>query len=178
LAALKRWQWTGRRERAAGLVAEDQLSDAEIASQLGITREGLRKWRRQPEFQERVRDVQQQIRAAIVARGIVERQNRVDALNRRWQLMRDVIEARASDMQGVPGGETGLLLRTYKRVGRDDYQEEYAVDVGLLRELRAHEEQAAKELGQWTEKRELTGKDGGPILITTVEVVKPPDHGQ
>ena len=42
-----------------------------------------------------------------------------------------------------------------------------SLDVGLLKELREHEKQAAQELGQWTEKRELTGKDGGPIEIAS-----------
>jgi hypothetical protein len=41
--------------------------------------------------------------------------------------------------------------------------------VSTLRELRAIEEQVAKELGQLVDKRELTGKDGGPLQVATVE---------
>jgi hypothetical protein len=53
------------------------------------------------------------------------------------------------------GGATGLLLKDYK--GKDADQPVYKVDTRLLAELRAHEKQAAEELGQWSEKRELTG---------------------
>jgi len=159
LGDLKGWEWTGRRERAALLVAEDALPDADIAAQVRLTEEGLRKWKRRPEFRERVAAIREQMRLAIVARGIAERQNRVDALNERWELMRQVIQARAeAGPSGVPGAKTGLLVKTVKAIGagKDQYEvEEWAVDTGMLRELRAHEEQAAKELGQWTERRQV-----------------------
>jgi hypothetical protein len=45
--------------------------------------------------------------------------------------------------------------------------------IALLGELRAHERQAAEELGQWTEKRELTGKNGGPLEIKVTFVPSP-----
>jgi hypothetical protein len=56
----------------------------------------------------------------------------------------------------VPGGTTGLLVKDYK--GKDADQPVYKVDTRLLAELRAHEKQAAEELGQWSEKQELTGE--------------------
>ena len=34
---------------------------------------------------------------------------------------------------------------------------EYPVDVALLREMRAHEQQAAQELGQWEKRGEVSG---------------------
>ncbi len=109
-------------------------------------------------------------RVAIKAEGIANKQNRIDRLNADWLRLQQVIAERAADptMADVPGGTTGLLVRTVKALGHGAdarIVEEYAVDTGLLRELRAHEEQAAKELGQWTEKRELTGKDGGAIVV-------------
>jgi hypothetical protein len=56
-------------------------------------------------------------------------------------------------MQAVPGGSTGLLHRVLQSTGpRGRPGEEFAVDVPLLRELRATEQQAAQELGQWMEK--------------------------
>lgn len=42
---------------------------------------------------------------------------------------------------------------------------EYKVDTGTLAELRRIEQQAAQELGEWTEKKELTGKDGVALAI-------------
>jgi hypothetical protein len=62
-------------------------------------------------------------------------------------------------MKGVPGGTTGLLVRTYKTLGSGESQrvvEEFTVDVALLKELREHEKQAAQELGHWIAKSDVT----------------------
>jgi hypothetical protein len=85
------------------------------------------------------------------------RAKRVESLDDRWKRLKRVIEARAIDLKDIPGGDTGLLVRQLKSVGfgeNNQLVEEYAVDTGLLKEMRAHEEQAAKELGQWTQRPE------------------------
>ena len=53
----------------------------------------------------------------------------------------------------APGMESGLVVRDYKGNG-PFIREVFAVDTGLLAEIRAHEQQAAKELGQWVEKQQ------------------------
>jgi len=53
----------------------------------------------------------------------------------------------------APGMETGLVVRDYKGNG-PFIREVFAVDTALLAEIRAHEQQAAKELGQWVEKQQ------------------------
>jgi hypothetical protein len=145
--------WTHRTEQAALLVAEDQLTDDAIAARLRINKVTLERWKQRTDFRARTQE------------HIAERQNRVNALNERWRLMQQVIAARAADesMTGA-GHETGLLVRTYKP-GKYRNVEEYRFDAALLAELRAHELQAARELGQLVEKRELTGKDGGPVEV-------------
>jgi len=63
-------------------------------------------------------------------------------------------------MIDVPGGSTGLLVCQYQGKSENAV---YRVDpglIGLLAELRAHEKQAAEELGQWSEKHAVTVKDG------------------
>jgi DNA-binding XRE family transcriptional regulator len=166
---LTEFRWTTQREQAAQLVADDALSDQSIADKLGVTRQTLANWKREPAFQQRVAEHLEAAREAIRAEGIANRINRVNALNDRWNRMRTVIEERAEDeaMQDVPGGKTGLLVHQTKAIGTGANQtiiDEYAVDTGLLKELRAHEEQAAKELGQWTEKRE----DSGGLTIRVI----------
>ncbi len=58
-------------------------------------------------------------------------------------------------MEKVPGGKTGLIVRQIKAVGSGAGMKivpEYVLDTGLLKELRAHEQQAAGELqsrGDW-----------------------------
>jgi flagellar motor switch/type III secretory pathway protein FliN len=77
---------------------------------------------------------------------------RVEALNDRWEKLHQVIaeRARSEEMQGVPGGSTGLVVKTVKAVGKgEDFRlvEQYEVDVGLLKAILEHERQAAAEAG-------------------------------
>jgi hypothetical protein len=67
----------------------------------------------------------------------------------RLQRLHRVIRERAADpeMQDVPGGPTGLIVRTTKMVGKKEVKE-YALDAALLREIRELEAQAARECGQ------------------------------
>lgn len=163
------WKWTKQREKAAKLAAEDALTNEQIADAVGITRHGLDLWKLQPEFQARVAEIVTAYADAIRDEGIANVKNRVAAQNDRWDRMKAVIEARAIELAAVPGGNTGLLVHTYKMAGGKEpvVMDEYAVDTGLLAELRAHEKQAAQELGQWTEKQEVTGKGGKPIAVAT-----------
>lgn len=163
---------TRRQEAAAQLVAKGSQTHEALAAQLGINSQTLLRWRRQEAFTTRIQALQDAMAAAVVSEGIALRTKRVAALNDRWNRMQRVIDERAEDpeVSHVPGGTTGLMVHTVKMIGggRDATTvDEYAVDVGLLKELRAHEEQAAKELGQWTEKQEHTGE----VLIRRYEGV-------
>lgn len=156
--ATEKSAWNEQKEHAALLVAQDKLSDELIAAELGIDRSTLHRWKVDAAFKKRVVRIVAEIQERVVARGVAERQNRVDALNDRWKRMRRVIEQRAKEHAGYSGGgDTGLIVKQVKGLGKgDEFQivEEYAVDTGLLREMREHEKQAAIEVGEWTEKRE------------------------
>jgi hypothetical protein len=162
--------WTRKTERAALLVAQDDLADRAIGAACGVTERTIERWKQHPEFAARVQEHRDAWREAIKAKGIAERQNRVDALNDRWHRMRQVIEERAEDAATarVAGGSTGLIVRDVKGVGKgEDFQliDIYSVDTGLLKELREHEKQAAQELGEWSEKREISGPGGDAIEV-------------
>lgn len=169
------FEWTEQRVEAAALVAQDALTDEEIASNLGIDRRTLTRWKGEAEFRQRVGEIVKETHERIVARGIAEKQNRIDALNRRWKLMDDVIRQRAENLTDVAGGgNTGLLVRQVKGAGSGEafrLIEEYAVDTGLLKELREHEKQAAQELGQWTEKSDLTS-NGKALIPPRIELIR------
>lgn len=172
--------WNRARTLAAQLVAEDELTDVEIAKRCKHERNWLAQLKNDVRFRARVKFTIEQLRAAIADRGIVERRNRVDAANERWEelkqrkrVLESLIRARAEDPlnRDVAGGTTGLLARTVKAIGHGGV-DVWELDSALLSELRgidalllAHEKQAAQELGQWTEKRELTGRNGGPVRL-------------
>jgi hypothetical protein len=69
----------------------------------------------------------------------------------------------------VAGGKTGLLVREYK--GHSDLPV-YKLDAALLKEMRDLEREIAIELGQWTEKKELTGAGGEPLLDPLVAALE------
>jgi transcriptional regulator with XRE-family HTH domain len=126
------FEWTGERERASELLAARNLTHQKIADSVGIARSTLWEWRRIPEFAARVEEITEENRAETRRIGIADKERRLAALNDRWARMRRVIEERADDP------ETAEVV-------------EFAVDTGLLRELREIEKQAAVELGQWNE---------------------------
>jgi ParB-like chromosome segregation protein Spo0J len=174
------FKWTNERHRAAQLLADGKLTDEQIATELGVSAQTIRNWRAYPAFAGRVEELVADFARAVRRRGIAVLERRVAALNDRWLRMQQVIEARAADptMQVVPGGPTGLLVHTVKGVGRgEDFQliDLYEVDTGLLNELRQHEKQAAQELGQWTERKEIGGDPEKPLVVKQLKNVSADD---
>lgn len=156
------WRWTAQRRQAAVLVAEDRLTDEKIAATLGIGRTTLHTWRQHPEFAARVAELVGDMAAVVQTLAIADRHRRVADLDDVRRRLLQVLAERAGDgeMADVPGGTSGVLTHTIKIVGVGQNAErvdEYAVDTALLRELRATSEQAAKELGQWSEKVDHSG---------------------
>jgi transposase-like protein len=167
---MKTFRWTAKTKEAAQLVARGELTYQEIADKVGVSRQTIFLWRSDPRFAGRVEKLRAREQSEVYGRGIALRENRVRALTDRWNRLRRIIEARADDpkMAEAAGGNTGLLAHTVKSVGSGDNAmivDHYEVDAALLKELREHEKQAAQELGQWTEKREVTGANGGPVSI-------------
>jgi len=164
------FRWTGKREQAALLVAQDGKSDEQIATTLGITDRTLDRWKLAPEFRARVASLVADMREAVRQRGIAEKRNRLDLYEDIKDRLVQVVAERAADptMADVPGGRTGMLVRGYKAIGSGEnaqVREEYAVDGVLARELRDYAKQAAIEVGDWAERRELSGKDGAAIAV-------------
>ena len=79
-----------------------------------------------------------------------------------------LIEERAAALDGkVPGGGTGLLVQQTKVVRSGDDVEivhEYKADTAVTKEIRETLKQAAQELGQWTENRNVTVKNEDIII--------------
>lgn len=118
------------------------------------------------EIGRRIDELQSKVAENVVSKttqfidiGIASRQSRLDALNRRWQLLEQIRQERAADptMQAVPGGKTGYIIRRFKSIGTGPNAKtipEYETDHALLKEIRAHEQQAAIESGQWQKNEE------------------------
>jgi hypothetical protein len=169
------FRWTGRRHEAAQLLADAELPDWEIAGQLGIGRATLSRWKAAPGFAARVKQIADELGAVALRYAIGRRARRVAWLDDRHKEMLQIIAERAAapEMQGVPGGTTGLLCRTVKSIGSGPSArevEEYEVDTALLKEMREHLKQAAVELGQWSEKADVTvGPSQQVVVVELVE---------
>ncbi|HEX5324381.1 MAG TPA: hypothetical protein VFW40_11385 [Capsulimonadaceae bacterium] len=153
-------RWKTKHERAAFLLAEGVMNAREIAETLRMGESTLHHWksgrsvRRDDflEFPERVRTLRAELLAQVRAQGIAVLEQRVKRASDDWQRLQQIRRERAAKtgLGDVPGGSTGLLIRTVKSVGRGDAAqliEEYEIDHALLSELRALENQVARELG-------------------------------
>jgi transcriptional regulator with XRE-family HTH domain len=197
------FDWTAQRVQAATLVAQDELTDEQIAEKLGVDRRTLARWKESAPFQETVQALVEQFRQATSTLAIADKQQRVAALDDRWRRMRRVIDERATfygDLSAqhskppaakgrsqpapaaaaagpewvAPGAGTGLLVHTMRSIGAGDNASvvtEWEVDTSLLREMRGHEEQAAKELGQWTEKSSIQASGSAVVFLEPREIV-------
>ena len=143
-----------QKEEAAQLIAEGRYEFKEIAQKIGINRETLSRWRREKKFAARVDEISADFARSSKRLAIARKDYRVGVLNKLQTKLETLIEQRAVEMVDTgAGGDTGLLVKQFK-VSGETVVTEYAFDAAVVRELRAVQEQAAKELGQFVEKHE------------------------
>src|SRR5579872_2340952 len=139
---------------AAILVAEDKLSDTEIAQRCGITRRTLMRWKNQLSIQQKIHEHLRLSKQESERQMMIERHMRIASMEARLYEIDDIIRKRAQnpEMQGVPGGSTGVLRqrKVSCRGGKAVYA--YELDTSLLREYRQLLMAVAKALGQWQPK--------------------------
>ena len=64
--------------------------------------------------------ITEQVIKATIKATVTERNARLAALDDRWHRLRRVIDQRAVAMADVAeGGDTGMLVRTFKQIGRE-----------------------------------------------------------
>lgn len=173
---------TGKQRQAAVLSAEDELSDETISAQLGIGRSTLRRWRELPLFRDAVAEHTAELERQTLRLAIARKRERLKVLDSLHSKSLALMTARAEQYADVPGGDTGLIVGQLKQVRhisespKDDGPQtwteehwEYSADIGLMREIRATQEQAAKELGQWVDRSESFGAMTSTIQIVGVD---------
>lgn len=162
------FRWTGKKERAAELVAEEELTYDEIAHALGVGTATVRRWAAHADFRARVKRRSEEIGDAATRYAIARRLRRIKGYDDRRERMLRLIAERAAAHTDAPGGSTGLLVRTVKVVGGGENAErveEYELDAALLRELRELEKQAAIEAGQWQEAASAEGLHAAGVVV-------------
>src|SRR6187402_454848 len=101
---------TKKREQAAVLVAEDELTDEAIAETVGIGRRTLATWKTQPEFAALVGDQVGRIQAAMLKLAIARKDKRLRVLDdlhvRAVQVVHDRAERHAAELVAVEDAAT------------------------------------------------------------------------
>jgi hypothetical protein len=156
------------------LVAEDELSNEQIAAELGVVRSTLDRWKTLPDFSARVEQIRLDLQAAILAQGIANKQYRIDAANERHQAFAEIVRQRAEtygkDPEAGPGAGTGWMVRTYRFGPEGSVYEEWAVDTGLNSAMSQLEKQVAQETGQWAESP--AGSQGIRVELVGIDVAR------
>jgi Helix-turn-helix of insertion element transposase len=141
---------TVRQQRAAELVARDELADTDIARRVRVAQRTLEYWKRRPDFAALVVELRGRYRERVLSlEGFADKVNRVKALNT------------------VATALLGQMSRAEYQaaIGMTDSGEPImAFDPGRLREFRAYLEQIAVEVGD-RDKR-----DGGVNVGVAVKV--------
>jgi len=108
-------------------------TESAAAAAAMVTERTIQNWKQQPEFEKCLKDVEEDILGMIRSNGVQlavkDREARLLRRNERANLLADRIER-------AKAGDVGDLVR-------------------LLKEERDNERQAAIEVGDWTEKREV-----------------------
>jgi transposase-like protein len=153
-----RWVWDERRETAAALLAQGELSVNEIARQVGVTRDLIWIWRKSPLFQARITEHLDRIRDELLSVGVAAKAARISALQDRHLRLCRIIEERADaamadeEARDVPGAASGLLVRQVRVTGSGRNAERvitWELDDKVLKEIRSIEETVSKLIGDW-----------------------------
>lgn len=163
--------------QAALLLAQGRLTIDHIAEQVGKSPRTIDEWKQLPEMRREIHRHHEAWAQELKEFGIGDQRRRLRDLQDLYDRLWVVIGRRAQSkaMRRAAGGDTGLVCREVKKFeqvaeqvpGKDGKPEtvlknkavvKFRVDTALIDELREIQKQAAIELGQWTEKRSLSGK--------------------
>jgi hypothetical protein len=167
------WTWNASREQAAQLIADNQISNDQIAARIGVTPKTVTLWKREsPEFRARIAEHVATFRKNITTTGLVLKENRIALLKARAATIRGMMLARGKQkcMRNAPGEtvmQKGIQVRTQKSIGSGHFAEkveEFAVDTAALAEERAILQQIATEMGDWKTKSQVEVAEGPSIV--------------
>ena len=148
----RKFAWTAEKERAVGLLAQG-ASHREIAKQ-GVGRKSIERWKRHPEFVGRLQDLVGAVREQAKRKLLGKKEFRIQILEELYSRQRAIIDERAADpeMQAVPGGRTGLLVRKAVVSSGTLIRYEYVADTALSNEIRKTLQQVALEVAEGRQK--------------------------
>lgn len=172
---------TARKDKAAILLAEDELTDEAIASEVGVTRRTLANWKQDPEFAALVGDYHGKIIAQALKLPIARKHYRIAVLNDLHERALQSLDERgaryAQELAEEDSAEgatrrffgnvtpqeaaTGLFIREESVNATGMKTVNWRFDSAITKDIRDTEKQAAQELGQWEDT--LNVNHGGTV---------------
>jgi hypothetical protein len=165
-----------KQKQAARMVAEGQRNK-EITLALRISPRILAYWKKAPEFSREVEAHLDLMEQATYQDGIADRRRLLYASNDLYYKLQAIVTARGKDpsLQVVPGGDTGLLVKTIRSVRTNEegwkHHVEPCIDATLLNGLQAALEMMARATGLWKkvpERKILCLSDLAPEEINSI----------
>jgi len=138
---------TGRQEKAARLVAEDDLTNEQIATECGVKRQTLDLWKKRPDFISRVFDHTESFKEAALTAGFADKRARLMLLN-----------AMASDIAAMLQAH-GYVREEVKMAANGEHISYTVFDQPAVAQLRGMLDDIAKELGERKTIIDATIKD-------------------
>src|SRR6266700_5148058 len=83
--------WKEASEKAAALLTIGNLSDSDVAQQVGVSRRTLARWKEEPEFGQRVTDLVKIARDEAKKYAISDKDARVGATKKRWLIVQEIV---------------------------------------------------------------------------------------
>ena len=159
-----------RHEQLAQLVARGDTATSAYLSIYGASKgaaQSAGRLLRNAQIRLRVAELTAEISSKLLNRTIRDREFCLNQLENRYELLDQVREERGADpdMQVVPGGKTGLMVRDYKGLGA--LQAVYKLDTGWLSEKRAIETHVGRLLG-WDVDAAAAGNTAVQVNVTFV----------
>lgn len=161
-------------ERGALMVAKGEKTRHQIAVELEISYQLLSGWiNDDPEFQAEVESIKAEIKQALIEQGIAAKAVRLEKYNRIVERIESVIDSRSKSCAAglIAGGESGLIAHDVRLTRSGEPIDIGRFDGALVREFRETLKQAAIEVGDWSEKRELSGPHEGPIQVEILSAI-------
>lgn len=145
---------TKRQHNAALLVAEDEVSDRDIAERIGVSRFTLYAWQKKPGFAQLVGDIRAEFRQRVLTLGFADKTKRIKALNSLATAVLVELSRAADDL--TPQG----MYRLEKKISANGaIVEQEVFDKPKADTFRGYLDDIAKELGDRKTIIDATIKD-------------------
>lgn len=158
------FKWSHQKESAALLLAtEPNLTIPQVAQRAGCSPRAIDGWKVRPEFQGRIKELFDTWCKQIRSKGIALKERRLLSYLEAYEAIQVIKADRAAEYaESGLGGKSGYVVKEMKTVAGEPVAH-FVFDRALMAEERELKKQLAIELGEFEQKLEVSGPDGGPI---------------